>query len=103
MARKKFIKYDKDKLQYSLIDPFFIEGVTEVLTYGANKYYRDNWKKVNSVNRYVDALERHVVAYRKGEIKDPESKLSHLLHATCCLMFLYHFERKKNGSIRKKV
>ena len=103
MARKKFIKYDKDKLQYSLIDPFFIEGVTEVLTYGANKYYKDNWKKVDSVDRYVDALERHVIAYRKGETKDPESKLSHLLHAACCLMFLYYFERKKNGSIRKKV
>ena len=31
---------------------------------------------------------RHLIAWRKGELIDPESKLPHLAHAGCNLIFL---------------
>lgn len=83
-----FIKNDQNKIQPSLIQPEFIEGMAKVLTLGAQKYSKDNWKKCEDKDRYKDALLRHVLAYLKGEEKDEESGLSHLHHAACNLMFL---------------
>jgi hypothetical protein len=36
---------------------------------------------------------RHIMAFNDGEDKDPESGLSHLAHAACCIMFLLEFEK----------
>jgi len=35
---------------------------------------------------------RHIAAYNEHENKDPESGLSHLAHAACCLLFLLEYE-----------
>ncbi len=90
----KGIKFDFDKLQYDLIDPYALEDMAKVLTLGAKKYDRYNWKNVEEY-RYVAASMRHFEAYRKGEICDPESGVSHLAHAMVNLMFLYCFENEK--------
>jgi len=88
-------KYDSGKLQYDLIDTYALEDMAKVLTLGAEKYDRYNWKNVEE-HRYVAAMMRHFEAYRKGELYDPESGLSHLSHAMVNLMFLYCFERGKD-------
>ena len=86
-------KFDTNKLEYGLLPPLALEETVKVLTFGAQKYERDNWKKVpDSKRRYFDALERHVWAWKKGEIMDPESGIHHLAHAMCCLMFLYEHD-----------
>jgi len=90
----KGIKYDTDKIQYDLIDPHALEDMAKVLTLGAIKYDRYNWKNVEE-HRYVSATMRHFEAYRKGELCDPESGLSHLAHAMVNLMFLYCLEKEK--------
>jgi hypothetical protein len=60
-----------------------------VLTYGANKYSDDNWKLVpNLQDRYYDALQRHVAAFRNGDKLDDESGFHHLAHAMCCIAFM---------------
>jgi len=88
-------KDDQDKIRLDLIEPEFIEGVGEVLTFGAKKYEADSWQNVEDAeNRYYGAVMRHLVAYRKGEETDPESGLSHLKHAACNIMFLLHFEEE---------
>tara|TARA_Y100001963_G_scaffold66763_1_gene93048 strand:- start:2453 stop:2731 length:279 start_codon:yes stop_codon:yes gene_type:complete len=81
-------KFDKDKIQYDLICPFFLEDVARVLTHGAIKYDRYNWKGVES-HRYVAALMRHFEAFRKGESFDNDSGCHHLAHAAVNIMFLY--------------
>lgn len=82
-------KFDSNKLEYGLLPPYALEATVDVLTFGAQKYERENWKKVpDSKRRYFDALERHVWAWKKGERFDPESGKHHLAHAMCCLMFL---------------
>lgn len=88
-------KFDGGKLEYGLLPPLALKSVVEVLTFGAQKYERDNWQKVpESKRRYFDALQRHVWAWKEGEKFDPESGLHHLGHAMCCLMFLYEHDVK---------
>jgi hypothetical protein len=89
------IKFDSNKLEYGLLPPLALEETVKVLTFGAQKYERDNWQRVpDSKRRYFDALQRHVWAWKSGEQIDQESGLPHLAHAMCCLMFLYEHDVK---------
>lgn len=84
---EKFTKYDAGKPQWHLVPNEPMESVVRVLTFGAQKYSADNWKKCRSVTRYLDAAFRHVWAYLRGEDLDPESGEHHLAHSICCLLF----------------
>lgn len=89
-------KFDKGKLRYSLIPPVALKGLAEVLTFGAEKYEPDSWQAVeNGEVRYLDALYRHLEAFRAGEAIDKDSKLHHLKHALCNVAFLLYFEENK--------
>jgi len=85
------VKYDTGKLRMELIPPEAIEALAEVITYGANKYSDDNWKKVGK-DRYIGALMRHLNAYRKGELYDDESGLTHMAHILTNAAFLIYKE-----------
>ena len=86
-------KFDGGKLEYGLLPPYALKETVKVLTFGAQKYERDNWQKVpDSKRRYFDALQRHLWAWKEGEEVDPESGIHHLAHAMCCLMFLYEHD-----------
>jgi len=91
--QEKGRKFDGGKLEYGLLPPLALEETVKVLTFGAQKYERDNWQKVpDAKRRYFDALQRHVWAWKQGEQFDPESGIHHLAHAMCCLMFLYEHD-----------
>lgn len=82
-------KLDYGKVIMGAIPPDAELAVARVLTFGAEKYARDNWRKVPDMDvRYMDAALRHLNAYRRGESVDSESGESHLAHAACCIMFL---------------
>jgi len=82
-------KFDTDKTQWDLTPWLAQTEVAEVLTYGAVKYSRDNWRHVpDAKRRYTAALFRHVVAWLRGEKCDPESGKHHLAHAACCILFM---------------
>lgn len=88
-------KFDGGKPQYGLLPPLALRATVDVLTFGAEKYEPNNWKNVpDSKRRYFDALQRHLWAWKEGEIIDPESDEHHLAHAMCCLMFLYEHDIK---------
>lgn len=87
-------KDDFDKLRYDLLPDGPIQEIVEVLTFGAKKYAPDNWRKVeDGHSRYYAALQRHLAAWRMGERNDPESGLTHLAHAACCLLFLIELDQ----------
>ena len=87
-------KFDQGKPRYGLLPPEALADVVAVLTYGANKYAPDNWRKVdNAIFRYFDAAQRHIWAYARGEITDPESGYPHLAHAACCLLFMLELDK----------
>ena len=90
------VKYDNDKLKYSLIPSYALEAVAQNLTDGLKKYpERDNWMKVdNAQERYLDALYRHLELHRKGEIYDTDSinpENTHIAAVVANAMFLLEF------------
>ena len=87
------VKYDEAKADWDLVPVGVLPKIITVLQFGAQKYAPDNWMRVpNGRKRYYNALMRHMEAWRAGEKKDPESGLSHLAHAGCCMFFLLWLE-----------
>lgn len=92
------VKHDAGKLDYTLVPWDGLEEIVKVLEFGAKKYARDNWRFVKGAEtRYMAAALRHLIAYQMADEVDPETGLSHLAHAGCCLLFLLALE-KSNGS-----
>ena len=89
-------KHDSGKPLMGAVPPNALLAVAKVLTFGAEKYGRDNWRQVeNAETRYLDAALRHINAYQRGEAADPESGESHLAHAVCSLMFMLELREVK--------
>ena len=90
-------KDDQNKTPYHLIAPEMLEAVGQVLKFGAEKYEPRNWEKGMSWSRPFSALMRHMWAWWRGEVFDPETGMSHLWHAACCIMFLLAYEARNIG------
>ena len=88
-----FVKADQAKARMDLLPPKVLEGVAQVLTFGAKKYAAWNWVKAPAYGRYFAAVQRHLTAWQAGEDLDPETGLPHLNHALCGLMFLAELQR----------
>jgi hypothetical protein len=92
------LKFDKEKLRYDLLPVECIEEVVKVLTMGSIKYGPNNWQDVEPFeDRYYAALQRHIIEWRKGNVIDSESGLSHLSHAMCNIVFLLWNEKHNKG------
>lgn len=85
------IREDSGKNQLSLISPLAIESMGKILTQGAIKYERHNWRKGMKWSRCIDSLKRHLLEFEKGIDTDPESKESHLGHIMVNAMFLLEY------------
>lgn len=91
------VKHDSGKLPMELIPTSLLNGLAEVLAFGARKYQRENWRKGMDWSRLIGAALRHISAWNDGTDIDPESNLSHLKHAACCIAFLIEYEERKLG------
>lgn len=87
----KFTKHDDGKLLMTSVTPEFRTGLAEVLTFGAAKYGKHNWKKGADYTRLLDSVYRHLAAFEMGQDMDPESGLPHLHHAATNIMFIAYF------------
>lgn len=89
------LRYNKGKPRMELIEAGFMEEVAKILTFGAEKYEIDNWKKFDNEKRFqtIGSLMRHLEEYRKGNKMDSESNCSHLCHIVTNAMFLWWFDR----------
>lgn len=96
---EEFMKFDALKPNLAILFDTgkALEDVANVMSYGAKKYNRKNWNKVDDKERYVSAPLRHIAAYCSGEKIDPESNLPHLACAITSLLFLQEIERNENG------
>lgn len=86
------IKHDQNKPDMALLSSIALIKVAEVMTFGKNKYSANNWRGGFLWSRPLSAALRHIFAYLGGQDKDPETGISHLAHACCCLMFVLEFE-----------
>lgn len=89
------VKADAGKMRPTLVPIEAIEDITEVRMYGTAKYKDpDNWQYVE-VERYRDALFRHLLAYlRDPKGKDAESGIEHYKHLICNAAFICALERR---------
>lgn len=98
-AHEPGAKLDAGKIRLALVMSGFAPALTEVGrvgTYGANKYTPNGWKDVpQAMERYQDAMLRHMTAYWGGEKDDPESHLPHLAHAAWNALAILTFATKE--------
>lgn len=78
--------------RYDLLPKPFLDGVAEVLAFGAEKYDAHNWRKGYEWSKSYDALQRHATQFWAGEDTDPEMGTPHLasviFHAMALLVFM---------------
>jgi hypothetical protein len=86
------VKYDAGKIGVHLLPWPALQEIAKVLDFGALKYAPNNWTKGMSWSRLARGAENHIGEWLWREDKDPESKLSHLAHAGCCILFLLTYE-----------
>lgn len=82
------VALDGSKLRVELVPPQVIEGIANILTFGAKKYAAHNWMKGISWMAIIAGVLRHIFAFCRGEEFDPESGQPHIYHAMCGLTFL---------------
>ena len=92
------IKADNGKPQLTLVPRRILFDIAYIRMYGNKKYPdggKDNWKKVE-IERYRDAMMRHMMAYLDdpGGV-DEESGYPHLWHLACNVAFLCEMEGGK--------
>jgi hypothetical protein len=92
------IKADNGKPQLTLVPRRILFDIAYIRMYGNKKYPdggKDNWKQVE-IDRYRDAMMRHMMAYLDdpGGV-DEESGYPHLWHLACNVAFLCEMEGGK--------
>ena len=102
-------KFDSGKIPLELLPTQALEEIAKVLDFGQKKYQSWNWAKGFKWSRLIGAAMRHLFLWKEGEDKDKESKLSHLAHLGCCVLFLLQHEisdlgkdDRYKGFIKKK-
>ena len=96
-------KDDTGKLRFDLLPVRPLEQITEIYTYGANKYDDNNWRSGIQWGRIFSASMRHMWAFWRGEDLDSESGLPHLAHAAFgCLTLLEYMETHRELDDRVK-
>lgn len=85
----QFAKADNGKLRITLVPTQITRDIAEVRMYGDKKYHApNNWVLVE-MDRYVDALMRHLLAFIDDPYSvDEESGIPHYKHAACNMSFI---------------
>jgi hypothetical protein len=94
-------KFDSEKPMMQLLPSKALVEVSKVLSFGANKYGKENWRELDNLqDRYTGGALRHIFAHMDNEFKDPETNYSHLAHAVCGLLFKLEIELEKDKEER---
>jgi hypothetical protein len=103
VTRAGGLKFDGGKPRMELLIlgcPRALEGVADVLTFGANKYAAHSWREVeDGINRYIAANHRHWIEIGKHGLdsRDEESGKLHIDHINTNGMFISELIRTHYG------
>jgi hypothetical protein len=96
-------KFDSGKVRLDLLPVRPLKDIAEVLSIGADKYGANSWREGEMIawSRCYSATQRHLMQFWSGEDLDEETKLSHLAHAACNILFMIeHSYINKQGDDR---
>jgi hypothetical protein len=83
------LHFNAGKPRVELIPPHALLEEGRAFGYGAEtKYSAHNWMKGIPYLELLGSAMRHLIYFRLGQDKDPESGLSHLAHAGACVAML---------------
>lgn len=101
IMEEKGKKFDGGKSRAGLVVGGFAKAlsiVAKIGTFGALKYGPDNWKNLDdALERYEDAMMRHYLAMKDGELLDPESELPHVAHMAWNALAMVHFMHQEDS------
>jgi hypothetical protein len=97
VPKSQGVKFDDSKPRFHLLPDDALSAIQLVLDYGEQKYAARNWELGMEWLRPWNACLRHLWAWLRREPCDPESGMSHLWHAGCCILFLIAFEMRNAG------
>lgn len=106
MAAEGGTKKDTGKPRISLIPVEALEGITQALMFGANKYGDYNYRSGLKQVRIFDSILRHGFSWLKGEDHDKESGLKHLHHmgaGICMLIWMNDHRPDLDDRYKKEV
>jgi len=83
------VKESKGKLFYEF-DWEFIEAAAKRMQENKGKYEPFNWKKKIDPELLLQSINRHHIEVMKGNYKDGEDELGHIVSYFCNAMMLYH-------------
>lgn len=87
------VKHDGGKDPWHLLPWDAVREIVKVLAFGAKKYAERNWEKGLPHSRTFSATQRHLTAwFQDREDADPETRINHLAHAACEILFALAFE-----------
>jgi hypothetical protein len=105
-AHEAGAKLDDGKVRMGLVINGFalaLREVAKVGTFGAAKYSDNGWKEVpDGINRYTDALYRHLNDEAAGEVFDSESELMHAALAAWNALARLDLMLQQGGNLTQK-
>ena len=94
----KALRYNSNKLRLDLVPTSLTRYVGAALTYGAEKYAPNNWRKGFDYSSIIASLKRHLADFEEGKDFDEESGLPSLALLGCNTAFLIEHWDKKLGT-----
>lgn len=86
------LRFNNGKPRVDLVPTSAIIAMSDVLTFGAQKYAENNWRKGMKHSICYASAMRHLLKYWSGEDKDSESGLPHLYHVLTNIAFLIEYQ-----------
>lgn len=97
-AEQEGRKDDLGKVPLHLLPFDALYGISAVLEFGAKKYGDRNWEKGMAWSRIFRACISHLFQWFMRYPYDEETKITHLAHAGCCILFLIAYEHRRIGT-----
>ena len=102
--KEKGRRYNTGKAKWGLVPFFALIPMVKVLEFGSRKYDDWNWTKGLSWVSTYESMLRHTFDSMFGEDHDKESKILHIGHIMCNILFIsYYFLTGKGQDDRFKL
>lgn len=77
------------KAPLRFVPPALVIEAAPALAVGAERYGPYNWRETEvRLSIYLEAVERHVLAYRDGQDRAEDTGIHHLGHAAACIAII---------------